>query len=381
MKHEWPDLDTLELLVLVAELGSMGAAAHQVGMSQPAASRALARFERRCGLTLLERSPRGSRLTPQGTLLVDWSREVLDAAERLTLSAAALHQRHAAQLRVAASMTVAEYLVPKWLAGHRRAHPDVHVELAVMNSDHVIEHVALGKHDLGFVETTTIPSQVQHQVIARDELHVVVERAHPWARRRSPLTLTELASTPLVLREHGSGTRRALEDAAGRRGLQLVPPAQEMSSNAAVRIAAAAGVAPAGGADPGVTEVSVVASPLAVGDSTARWACCVTACILAVDPTIAGVVRLTASASRPIAPSSATIGPSRTDSSGITREATRFGRFAASAPRPRPRKQPRANHGRPVLAAITPSSGNAAANNSEPSSPSALRSTAPSASR
>lgn len=245
MTREWPDLETLELLVLVAELGSMGAAAHQLGTSQPAASRALARFERRCGLTLLERSPRGSRLTPQGALLVDWSREVLDAAERLTLSAAALRRQRAAQLRVAASMTVAEYLVPTWLAAFRRAHPDVHVDLAVTNSDHVVEGVVTGDHDVGFVETTTVPAQVRHRVVARDELRVVVECAHPWARRSAPLPLDQLATTPLVLREQGSGTRRALEDALARHGLDLAAPAQEMSSNAAVRIAASAGVAPA----------------------------------------------------------------------------------------------------------------------------------------
>lgn len=245
MTREWPPLDTLELLVLVAELGSMGAAAHQVGMSQPAASRALARFERRCGLTLLERSPTGSRLTPQGALLVDWSREVLSAAERLTTSAAALRSRRAAELRIAASMTVAEYLVPVWLAGFRRSHPGVHVDLAVMNSEQVIEQVAAGDHDLGFVETTDVSSRVRTGVVAHDELQVVVAPDHPWARRRSVLTLTELASTPLVLREEGSGTRQALVGALRRRHLRPVPPAQELSSNAAVRIATAAGVAPA----------------------------------------------------------------------------------------------------------------------------------------
>lgn len=279
MTREWPDLDTLELLVLVAELGSMGAAAQRLGMSQPAASRALARFERRCGLTLLERSPRGSRLTSEGALLVDWSRDVLEAAERLTLSASALRRRRAAQLRIAASMTVAEYLVPKWLAAFRRVHPDVHVDLAVMNSEHVMERLVAGDHDLGFVETTTVPSQVRHRPVARDRLRVVVDGDHPWARRRSSLSLAQLAATPLVLREPGSGTRRALEDALGRHGLDLAPPTQEMSSNAAVRIAASAGVGPAVLSEYAVREAlehgDLVEVPLAEGslqrDLCAVW--------------------------------------------------------------------------------------------------------------
>lgn len=245
MTSGWPDLATLELLVLVAERGSMGSAAAQLGMSQPAASRALAKFERDCGLTLLERSPRGSRLTPQGALLVDWSREVLDAAERLTASTAALRSRRSGQLSIAASMTVAEYLVPAWLATFRRRHPQVHVDLAVMNSEQVVEEVAAQVHDLGFVETTTVSSGVRSGIVAHDELLVVVAGDHPWAGRPTPLTLTELAATPLVLREEGSGTRQALVDTLRGHHLDPAPPADVMSSNAAVRIVAAAGIAPA----------------------------------------------------------------------------------------------------------------------------------------
>ncbi|WP_218002246.1 LysR family transcriptional regulator [Janibacter corallicola] len=241
----WPDLATLELLVQVAELGSMGAAAERLGMTQPAASRTLARFERRCGLTLLERSPRGSRLTSHGALMVDWSREVLAAAERMSLSAAALRRERSAQLRIAASMTVAEYLVPAWLATFRRVHPDVGLDLAVLNSDDVVAGVAAGRHDLGLVETTRLPNRVHSMVIGRDELWVVVPPQHAWARRSRRVTLAELARTPLALRESGSGTRRVLEDALAEHGLAAADPAAELSSNAAVRIAAAAGAGPA----------------------------------------------------------------------------------------------------------------------------------------
>ena len=260
---QWPDLATLELLVRVAELGSVGAAAERLGMTQPAASRALARFERRCGLTLLERSPRGSRLTAHGSLMVDWSREVLAAAERMSFSAAALRRERTAQLRIAASMTVAEYLVPAWLAAFRRAHPAVDLDLAVLNSDDVVAGVADGRHDLGLVETTRLPSRVHSMVIGRDELWVVVPPQHPWARRSRRLTLAELARTPLALREPGSGTRRVLEDALAEHGLTAADPAAELSSNAAVRIAAAAGAGPA------VLSEHAVRSSVAGGDLVA----------------------------------------------------------------------------------------------------------------
>lgn len=245
MADRWPDLSVLELLVAVAELGSMGAAAGRLGLTQPSASRALARLERRCGLTLLERTPRGSQLTPQGALLVGWAREVLDAAERFTLSTAALRSSRESELNVVASMTVAEYLVPMWLASFRSAHPHVDITLSVDNSEHVLEKIVDGRADLGFIETSAVHGDVQTRVVGHDHIVVVVQPGHPWARRRRPLTLPELAEAPLVVRERGSGTRQALVDAFEHAGLEMAATAQDLTSNAAVRISAISGAGPA----------------------------------------------------------------------------------------------------------------------------------------
>lgn len=245
MTERWPDLGVLELLVTVAELGSLSAAAERLGVPQPSASRSLARFERRVGLSLVERTARGSRVTPDGALFVDWARSLLAEAERFTLATRALRSQHAAQLVVAASMTVAEYLVPRWLGAFRRAHPDVEVTLQVTNSDRVAELLGSGEAEVGFVETTAVPGGLHWTEVGEDRLLVVVAPGHPWARRRRPVGAAELAATPLVLREEGSGTRRTLVDACAVAGLDLVPPAQALGSNAAVRISAMSGAGPA----------------------------------------------------------------------------------------------------------------------------------------
>jgi DNA-binding transcriptional LysR family regulator len=94
--------------------------------------------------------------------------------------------------------------------------------------------------------------------VATDELVVVVPPGHPWTRRRAhPVTAGELARSALVVREEGSGTLRTLVEALGSQGLELAEPAQSLSSNTAVRVAAMAGAAPA------------VLSRLAVVDSVA----------------------------------------------------------------------------------------------------------------
>lgn len=242
--RDWPDLALLELLVSISEHGSLGAGARAVGMAQPNASRAVARFERGSGVRLLRRSPRGSTLTAEGALVVDWARGVLDAAERLGAGIDALRAGAGPGLSVAASMTVAEYLVPAWLTELRRRHPAVRVALDVQNSADVAAGVGAGNYDIGFVESPELPGGLHHLEVGRDELVVVVHPGHPWAQRRDPVTSAELAATPLVVREAGSGTRTALEAALGGAGT-TVAPALALTSNAAVRLSVLTGGPPA----------------------------------------------------------------------------------------------------------------------------------------
>jgi DNA-binding transcriptional LysR family regulator len=78
-------------------------------------------------------------------------------------------------------------------------------------------------------------------VIAHDHLIVVTAPGHPWARRRKPVEAAELAATPLILREKGSGTRQVLEGALG----SLARPLIELSSTTAVKSSALSGAGPA----------------------------------------------------------------------------------------------------------------------------------------
>src|SRR5262249_29028476 len=99
-----PELGALELLLSVARLGSLGKAAREQGISQPAASSRVRYMEHLLGLPLLERSSSGSRLTPTGALVVDWARDVVESAAALDAGVAALRAQRATRLAVAASM-------------------------------------------------------------------------------------------------------------------------------------------------------------------------------------------------------------------------------------------------------------------------------------
>lgn len=246
-----PDLSALELLLAVARLGSLGGAARAVGISQPAASGRVRSMERQLGVALLDRTPRGSRLTDAGTLVADWAARVVEAAEAFDAGAAALRDRRDSRLTVAASMTVAEYLLPGWLIALRGARPDTAVSLLAGNSASVVERLRRGEADLGFVEGSRAPRGLDGATVAHDRLVLVVAPGHPWARRRAALEPHRLAETSLVLREEGSGTRQVLQSALGG---ALAPPLLELSSTTAVKAAAISGAGPA------------VLSELAVGE-------------------------------------------------------------------------------------------------------------------
>ncbi|MER6138753.1 LysR family transcriptional regulator [Streptomyces sparsogenes] len=240
-----PDLESLRLLVLVGDLGSLSRAAAQLGLAQPSVSKRLSTLERRLGLVLVERTRRGSQLTDAGRAVAGWAQQVLQELDGLLTGAEALRTKRDAELRVAASMTVAEYLVPGWLGELRRTRPELYVGLQVTNSEHVPELLRSGAVDLGFIESPRAPAGLPARRVAHDRLLVVVAPGHPWARRRRPLGVAELAAAPLVLRERGSGTRETLDQALRRAGAAEPRPLLELGSATAVRNAVMAGTGPA----------------------------------------------------------------------------------------------------------------------------------------
>jgi len=244
------DVGALRALREVGRQGSIAAAAAMLGVSQQALSARMRTLERGMGVALLARTPSGSHLTEQGRLVVGWAEDVLDAADRLEAGLRSIRAGVSHRLAIAASQTVAEHLVPHWLIELRAAeqaagHQPTVVELTVANSTGVIELVRDARAALGFIETPHLPSDLVAEVLRDDELLVVTAPGHPWARRRRPLALAEIAATPLVMREAGSGTRDTLTDHLAAQDPPLRPTiAMELGTSAAVRSAIAAGVGP-----------------------------------------------------------------------------------------------------------------------------------------
>lgn len=232
-----PALDELETAHLAARLGSVGAAARALGISQQAASRRIRAVETRLGLALFARSPRGVATTARAAPVMEWIGDVLRAAENLSEGVATVAGRGHAT--VATSMTVAEHVLPAWIMALRVRHPGLEVSVTTGNTDEVIAAVLADEVQLGFVEGPVAPPAVEALPFADDELVLVVPPGHPWADRAG-IAQEELRGTRLVLREAGSGTRQTLEAALP----GLAPPLVELGTTAAVKAAALAGCRP-----------------------------------------------------------------------------------------------------------------------------------------
>jgi DNA-binding transcriptional LysR family regulator len=254
---DFPDLAALDLFRSVLELGSVSAAAKAHLITQPSASSRIRTLEGQLGVVLLDRSPTGSRPTPEGQLISGWIDDILRSADDLAAGVASLQAERSGLLRISASYTVAEYLLPPWLESFLADRPGDSITLEVTNSRAVLARLESGSVDLGFVESPTVPSTLDEQAVATDELITVVAPRHAWAST-DRVALDEFLATPLVLRERGSGTRDSLESLLTSMGTDAPRSALDLGSISAVRIAVINGSSP------------TVISRLAVADDLAN---------------------------------------------------------------------------------------------------------------
>jgi len=233
-------IEELRTFCMAAELGSLGRAALSLHVSQPALSRRLAHLEAAAGTQLLERSPRGVKLTPAGRRLYEEARRLLQQADRVQEVIAGL-QRSGGPVRLASSHSATEALVAD-LLGHLNEQRALPVELVIANSSVVRDLVADGRADLGVAASrpnhTPYPG-VREAVLAEDAVVCAVPVTHPWARRQS-ISLKEFLDTPMVMRDPASNARWTVAAVLRENELTAAPPLIEAGTpQAAMREARA----------------------------------------------------------------------------------------------------------------------------------------------
>ena len=237
-------LEQLRIFVAVAEQQHVTRAAEALGLTQSAASAAIAALEKRYDTRLFHRVGRGIVLTDEGQRFLAEARAVLSRAEAAEQALAEMAGLKQGILRIQASQTVGGYWLPRHLLDFRSRHPGIRLEFSIANTEQVAAAVRDGGADLGFVEGKVADPLLVSREIARDRLMLVVGAGHPWASRRR-VAPADLTKTRWILREKGSGTRAMFERALS--GLEIKPSALdvvlELPSNEAVRSAVITGAA------------------------------------------------------------------------------------------------------------------------------------------
>ena len=232
----------LAAFVAAVETGSVQAAGDALTLTQSAATKRIQNLERRLGASLLLRSRYGVRVTEAGRSLYPDAKEALAALARAEMRVRAVGDRQAVMLRLAASHTVGEFLLPHWLSRFRAAAPAVQPQVEVVNSPSVLGLLSEGDADVGFVEGTDDLSGFERLPVGVDELAVVVRAGHPWARRSS-VRADELPREAFHARESGSGTRAVAEERLAAAGILLEPVLQVASTESLKRAVIGGGFA------------------------------------------------------------------------------------------------------------------------------------------
>lgn len=221
-------LRQLEVFAAIAHSGSMRAGAGRVARSQSAASAALAELEAALGEPLFDRVGRRLVLNENGRALLPGAVALLDQAAELQ---GLFSGEHAAPLRVAASLTIGEYLLPGLMAQWKLAHPHSAVHLAIGNTSEVIAAVAGMEADVGFIEGPQTHAELRVRRWVSDELVVVAAPGHPLAAAQ-PAVKSRAAARPLQGSVRGMAPARA--DAGSAPGGQTPAPGRARSKPAVV---------------------------------------------------------------------------------------------------------------------------------------------------
>jgi DNA-binding transcriptional LysR family regulator len=236
-------LRQLQIFRAVALSGSTTAAADNVALSQSATSAALNELERNLETRLFDRVGKRLVLNDTGRGLLPAALAVLDGAKGIEATRAFGDQPFPMDLRLFASTTLGNYILPQLLARFAKQVPMARLQLSIGNTHDVINAVQEFAADLGFIEGPCHASEIRVIPLWEDELVIVAAPKHPLARMatRRRITTEHLSHAQWLLREPGSGTREAVEHA-------LLPHLQRIRSNLtlgsseAIKYAAAAGL-------------------------------------------------------------------------------------------------------------------------------------------
>lgn len=159
---------------------------------------------------LLERSNKSVKVNPAGQHVYRCAKEILALYARMELAVTDLMQQPRGELKIGASYTIGEYILPQVVARLIRLYPDIHPKITIANSTEIAKLVDAHTLDIGVVEGEIQHASLHVQPFAEDALAVTAAKNHPLSAGR-PADSASLEQHTWIVRETGSGTREAQE--------------------------------------------------------------------------------------------------------------------------------------------------------------------------
>ncbi|HKF45835.1 MAG TPA: LysR substrate-binding domain-containing protein [Terracidiphilus sp.] len=238
-------LENFRLVVFraVAEHLSFRRAAEELYLTQPAVSLQVKALEDDLGVQLFDRTGSHVTLTAAGEVLLRHARASHAVLLEAEAEIAAAVGEHAGHLALGASTTIAQYVLPRLLGEFRRLHPRISLRLLSGNTEHIVHALEEGKIALGLIEGPARSRDVKTEPFLLDDLVLIVPSSHEWGDAHS-VPARSIQQTPLLMREHGSGSRHVVEEALEKHGIRrsALNFAMDLDSTEAIKSAVEAGL-------------------------------------------------------------------------------------------------------------------------------------------
>jgi DNA-binding transcriptional LysR family regulator len=233
----------LKVFRTVAEESNFRRAAERLHLSQPAVSQQVHALEEELGVVLFDRGKGRIRLTEAGGVLLGYARKGARLAEEAQTALERTRGVVLGKLRIGASMTVTQYVLPRMLGEFLERHPRVELAVSSANTENIAAALARGEIDLGIIEGPVSSREVFRQKVLEDRMVLIVGRQNSWPHKAA-IPARALCEAPMIMRERGSGSRHVVELALRRAGVKWkeLRIAMELDSIVAIISAVEAGL-------------------------------------------------------------------------------------------------------------------------------------------
>jgi DNA-binding transcriptional LysR family regulator len=208
----------LRVFRVVADTLNFRRAADELHLTQPAITAQIKSLEEGLGIALFDRIGRDINLTPAGTTLLQYVRQIESITNEAIAALAPFGGQEGIDLRIGASHTIAVYLLPKLLPYLLSEWPKLRVHVMGGSTNEVLQALTTHQIGIGLIEAPAFRPDLKTEVFAEDELALIVRPEHRWTKKPM-LRAAQLVQSPILLREEGSGTRRFVEEYLERNGV------------------------------------------------------------------------------------------------------------------------------------------------------------------